>query len=70
MYVILDRNLERVGSLSNEGGTPFWGDEVSIQIADQDADITPSDVPVSYNVGASQTNQKNWNHTLNSINIP
>ncbi|MHC5566519.1 phage tail spike protein [Pediococcus acidilactici] len=70
MYVILDRNLERVGSLSNEGGTPFWGDEVSIQIADQDADITPSDVPTSYNVGTNQTNQKNWNHTLNSINIP
>lgn len=70
MYVILDKNLERVGSLSVHGGTPFWGDSVTQQIADQDSDISLSDAPQNFNTADPHANTKSWNHTLDSISIP
>lgn len=73
MYVILDKNLNRVGMLDANGGfgsCPFWGDEISVQLADQDSDVTLDDQSESFNTADPHANTKNWNHTMPSIYIP
>lgn len=73
MYVILDKNLNRVGMLDANGGfgsCPFWGDEINVQIADQDSDVTLDDQSESFNTVDPHANTKNWNHTMPSIYVP
>ncbi|WP_434520375.1 phage tail spike protein [Pediococcus sp. M21F004] len=73
MYVILDKNLNRVGMLTVSGGfgtCPFWGDSVEVQIADQSNSPTLDDQSESFNTVDPNANTKNWNHTLSSIYVP
>lgn len=77
MYLILDRNLKRIGQLTLDnapGSCPFWGDEINQQLADEDSDLTADDLgseSVSeFNAVDPHANTKNWLHTLNSINVP
>lgn len=77
MYVILDKSLKRIGQLSldkSPGSCPFWGDEVDIQIADEDQDETLDSIGAEnyseFNRNDPHSNTKNWNHVLASINVP
>lgn len=77
MYIILDKSLHRIGMLSLDktmGACPFWGDEIDLQIADDDSAISLDDVSgdnvSEFNINDQHANTKNWNHTLSSINVP
>ncbi|ANZ70379.1 phage tail spike protein [Pediococcus claussenii] len=77
MYVILDKNLNRIGDLSLDkapGSTPFWGDEIDVQLADEDQDQSLDDIGAEnvseFNANIPHANTKNWNHVLASINVP
>lgn len=74
MYTVLDKGLNPRGFLSEDSGngsTPFWDDEINIQIADDGGNDNPLDglakdinQPVDPN-----SNSKSWNHTLTGISF-
>ena len=71
MYIILDKDLNRLGSLSLEGhgSCPFYQDEIDIQIADEDGGNTLDTEKSTFNTD-SATSTKSWGHTLTSIYVP
>lgn len=77
MYILLNKDGERVGQLTNDGapGTcPFWGDMVTVQIADDDSELTLDDAGSGmyseFNATDEHASTKNYNHALESISIP
>lgn len=77
MYILLNKDGERVGQLTNDGapGTcPFWGDMIRVQIADDDSELTLDDAGAGlyseFNMNDEHANTKNYNHALESISIP
>lgn len=72
MYIILDNQLNRIGTLSNRNmnGTPFYNDIITQQIADDDQTMTLQSVPDTTNATDRNGNTKSWGHTLDSIYIP
>lgn len=71
MYIILDKDLNRIGSLSldGHGSCPFYQDEIDIQIAGEDGGNALDTEKSTFNTDSAMST-KSWGHTLTSIYVP
>ncbi|AFS00595.1 MULTISPECIES: phage tail spike protein [Lentilactobacillus] len=71
MYIILDKNLKRVATLStNSDANPFWGEVVERQIADDNSNSDDGITGVStFNSTDPNANSKSWNDTLTGLTM-